>query len=77
MEVGGSLVTRMRLVGWQIQPVIMADDGENLKSIPVDPIFVPAKDFADFDPDNALEPIRAQVEGYQAISLEEARSDHS
>lgn len=67
---------KLRIVGYQIQPILMRDDGDSLETVPVDPIFLRAKDFADFDPDNALAPIRAQIEGYQEISPDEARPDH-
>jgi hypothetical protein len=57
---------RMRLVGWQVCPVVMADDGELLENVPVQPVMVPAsgwRAFKDGGDTAALEGIRAQVEG--------------
>ena len=54
----------MRLVGWQVQPVVMADDGDNLENIPVQPQFIPAsawQAFKDGGDKTALESIRTQV----------------
>ena len=55
----------MRVVGWQVQPVIMADDGDNLTPVQIAAQMVPAaawdafKSGGDHD---ALESIRAQIE---------------
>ena len=35
---------RIRLVGWQVQPVVMADDGENLTPVQVSGRMIPAAD---------------------------------
>lgn len=55
----------MRLVGWQVQPVVMADDGENLTPLDIGPQLIPAAHWAAFkdggDTD-ALDKIRAQIE---------------
>ena len=56
----------MRLVGWQVQPVVMADDGENLTSVQVGPQMIPANQwqaFKDGGEAAALEQLRAQIEG--------------
>ena len=56
----------MRLAGWQVCPVIYADDGENLEPFPVQPQFVTAGQWEAFKTGGdkaALEHIRAQVEG--------------
>jgi hypothetical protein len=57
--------TRMRLVGWNIQPVIMSDDGENLTPVPVQATMIPAagwQEFKDGGDKSALEDLRAQIE---------------
>jgi hypothetical protein len=56
---------RMRLVGWNVQPVVMADDGENLTPVQVGPQTIPAAGwdaFKDGGDARALESLRAQVE---------------
>lgn len=62
-------MTRMRLIGWQVTPVLMADDGENLTPVPVDPQVIPAAQWAAFKDggdQQALEGLRAQVEAVSA-----------
>lgn len=39
---GVGVTTRMRLVGWEVRPVVMADDGDNLTPVPVNPQMIPA-----------------------------------
>lgn len=58
-------MTRLRVVGYLVQPQIMADDGENLTPLPVQPVTIPAADWP-----NVLEAVaigiaqlRQQVEG--------------
>lgn len=56
---------RMRLVGWTVQPVVMADDGENLTPIQVSGQMIPAADWALFKAggdEEALEALRESVE---------------
>lgn len=56
---------RMRLVGWTVQPVVMADDGENLTPVQVGPQMIPAagwQAFKDGGDEKALEGLRAQIE---------------
>lgn len=56
----------MRLIGWQVCPVVMADDGDDLTSVQIQPHVVPAKDwqaFKDGGDAQALESVRQQVEG--------------
>lgn len=57
---------RMRVVGWQVMPVIMADDGVNLESVPVNPMHVPAAQWKEWKASGgdrqALENLRLQVE---------------
>ena len=55
----------MRLVGWNVQPVVMADDGENLTPVEVGAQMVPAAQWEAFKAGGdvaALDNIRAQVE---------------
>lgn len=59
-------MTKMRLVGWQVCPVVMADDGENLTPVQVGPQVVPAAQwqaFKDGGDEQSLESVREQVEG--------------
>lgn len=56
----------MRLVGWMVQPVLMADDGDNLEAVQVQAQTIPAsqwKQFKDGGDEAALEQMRAQIEG--------------
>lgn len=60
---------RMRLVGWAVQPVVMADDGENLEPVPVQPLTIPAAQWDEFKnggDESALDTLRQQVEGSPA-----------
>ena len=55
----------MRLVGWHVQPVVMADDGENLTPVDVGGQMIPAaqwQTFKDGGDETALDQIRSQVE---------------
>ena len=57
---------RMRLIGWNVQPVVMADDGENLTPVQAGTAHIPAarwQAFKDGGDTEALEGVRAQVEG--------------
>jgi hypothetical protein len=56
----------MRVVGWQVLPVIVADDGENLEAVQVQPQMIPASQwqaFKDGGDRDGLARLRAQVEG--------------
>lgn len=56
---------RMRLVGWTVQPVVMADDGENLTPVQVSSQMIPAADWQAFKSggdDEALAALRVIVE---------------
>jgi hypothetical protein len=56
----------MRLVGWQVVPVIMADNGDDLAPVQIQPQMIPAKDWQAFKNGGdvtALESVRAQIEG--------------
>lgn len=68
-------MTRLRLVGWVVQPVLMADDGDNLTPFKVNPLEVPAALWEAFKAggdDQALDQLRAQVEGPSGPEGEEA-----
>jgi hypothetical protein len=56
---------RMRILGWQVQPVIMIDDGENLEQAQVQPQFIAAKQWDQFKnggDEAALAQLRAETE---------------
>ena len=60
------MTKRMRLVGWIVQPVVMADDGENLTPVNVNPVNIPAAGWDAFKGGGdvqALTSVREQVEG--------------
>lgn len=59
------MAIRMRLVGWNVQPVVMADDGENLTPVQVSSQMIPAAAWEDFKAggdQDALEALREHVE---------------
>jgi hypothetical protein len=61
--------TRMRLVGWNVQPVVMADDGENLTPVQVNGTQILAAEwqaFKDGGDARALDDLRARVEAPEA-----------
>ena len=65
MEVGDARV-RMRLVGWQVQPVVMSDDGDESTPVQVQPQIIPAAQWGAFTAggdEQALATLRGQVEG--------------
>lgn len=62
------MAKKLRVVAYQVQPILFADDGENLEPVEVQPMVIKSKDLADFDWDNALAPVRAQVEGYPEVT---------
>ena len=39
---------RVRVVAWRVQPVVMADDGENLPPVNVQPVEIPAREWQAF-----------------------------
>lgn len=56
---------KMRLVGWNVQPVVMADDGENLTPVNVNGSMIPQGQWQAFKDGGdlaALEQVRAQIE---------------
>jgi hypothetical protein len=59
------MAVRMRLVGWNVQPVVMADDGENLTPVQVSSQMIPAAAWDQFKhggDEEALETLREHVE---------------
>lgn len=68
MEGCGSRVTGkriMRVVGWEVRPVIMADDGDSLEPLQVQLQFVPHRQWPQFTSvgyRESLEQLRRQVE---------------
>ncbi len=67
MESGGIHVSnRMRVVGWQVQPVVMDADGDNLTPVKVGQAMIPAAAWDEFKgggDEQAMEQVRAQIEG--------------
>jgi hypothetical protein len=59
------MTIRMRVVGWNVQPVIMADDGEELTPVPVQATTINNVDWQDFKDGGdkkAIEELRSKVE---------------
>ena len=72
------MTTRMRVAGWRIQPVIFADDGENLDEKQVNPLFLRAAEFEAWAAGgwrDSLAELRAAVEGPAAGLLEDPAPD--
>ena len=60
------MTARVRVVGWKVQPILMADDGEHLTPLNVSATMIPAADWDSFKAggdEKALEQVRAQMEG--------------
>lgn len=56
---------RLRIVGWQVQPQLMVDDGENLQPLNTQPITIPHSEwdeFVDGGWEEAIGRVREQVE---------------
>lgn len=53
---------RLRLLSVQVAVQVVSDDGDTLTPIPCPPITLTAAEWATFDLDAALAPVRAQVE---------------
>lgn len=66
MEVNDAGVTRrMRVVGWNVQPLVMSDDGEQLRDVLVQGVRITAEEwqaFKDGGDSAALESVRQQIE---------------
>ncbi len=58
-------MTRLRIVGYLVQPQLMADDGDNLTPLPVQPVAISAIDWPNVVElvSDAIEQLRPQVEG--------------
>jgi hypothetical protein len=56
---------RVRVVAWEIQPVVVIDDGDSLTEIPIQrPVRIAAKDwqaFKDGGDEQAIERLRTQI----------------
>lgn len=73
---------RMRLVGWNVQPVVMADDGENLTPIKIEggAVFIPAVGWEAFKAGGdaeALAAIREQIESEAHVAEPSAKPVHN
>jgi hypothetical protein len=58
--------TRMRLVGWNVQPILMADDGDYLTPVEVNTTMIAAAEWETFKSggdEQALQHLRQQIEG--------------
>lgn len=56
---------RLRVVGWNVQPIVMVDDGDNLTPLKIDPQMIPAAAWDEFKSggdDASLTPLREQIE---------------
>jgi hypothetical protein len=61
------MTARLRLVAWQVQPLIMVDDGDRLTSLPVAAVTIPAAEWEAFKgggDEAALDQLRAQLNGH-------------
>mgnify|MGYP000234550922 FL=1 len=64
---------RIRLVGWNVQPVIMIDDGENLTPTQIAPQMIPAagwQAFKDGGDAEALAACQAQVDEAARVQID-------
>lgn len=56
--------SRLRVVGWNVQPVVMVDDGEDLTPLTVEHRMIPASQWAEFKNGGdaaALDSVREQL----------------
>lgn len=63
---------KMRLVGWEVRPVVMSDDGENLIPVPIGPEMVPAtawQQFKDGGDEQALTSLRERIESVSEVDF--------
>jgi hypothetical protein len=59
---------KSRVVGWRVQPIVFADDGETLQPVNVNPTEIPAADWPAFTRDGwkaALADIDEQVQALE------------
>ena len=69
------MTARVRLVGWNVQPVLMVDDGEDLTPVNVGAIQIPAKEWDKFKnggDEQALAELRQQASKQLLLSPETA-----
>jgi hypothetical protein len=67
-------MTRLRVVGWRVQPILMADDGEHLTPLTVDGQVIHAAAWDAFKAggdEEALSAIREQIEHRAASAPKE------
>lgn len=56
---------RLRVLGWEVKPLVMVDDGDELQGLNVQAATISVKEwqaFKDGKDDDALEEIRKQIE---------------
>lgn len=64
------LSVRARVTGWELRPVVFADDGENLTQIPIGPRIISTSEWEAFKDGGdvlAIEAVRQQIEGSNPI----------
>lgn len=63
------MTARLRIVAYLVQPQLMADDGDSLTPLPVQPLAIPAVDWPNVVELVAagIEQLRSQVEGSLTI----------
>lgn len=55
---------KLRVIGWQVQLLAMADDGESLETVNVQPVTIPVKQWEEFKnggDERAVAMVEAQV----------------
>lgn len=50
-------MSRLRVIGWRVQPIVMVDDGEHLTPVPVQALEIAAKDWDEFKASGDVEAI--------------------
>lgn len=58
-------MNRMRIIRWMVQPVVLADDGETLTEVPVQPIAIAHAQWETFTTEGwrqAVDELRRQIE---------------
>lgn len=68
------MTNRVRIVQWNVQPVVMVDDGEILTPLPVEALSIAAADWPAWAENGwraAVEQLRAQVEGPSELTVEQ------
>jgi hypothetical protein len=73
------MAVRMRVVGWEVRPIVMADDGDTLTAVPVAPQTIAATAWTAFKDGGdltALEHLRSQIER-ESDASDAARRPHT